>query len=106
MIASASVLSVNNTGVSSSSDASFNKPAKTSASLVCAPTTILDGCKLSYKARPSLKNSGEKIIFSYWYFSRIVFVYPTGIVDLIMIVAWSLYFKTVSIASSTLDVSK
>ena len=49
-----------------------------------SPTTILEGYKLSSKAEPSLRNSGEKIFL----FSNLSFnssVKPIGIVDFITI---------------------
>ena len=53
-------------------------------------TIILDGYKLSYKAFDSLRNSGLNIILSILHFARICSVSPTGIVDLITIVGFSL----------------
>ena len=46
------------------------------------------------------------MIFSLPVFSRILFVYPTGIVDLMTIIAFGLYFITRSITASTALVSK
>ena len=62
--------------------------------------------KLSYKAFPSLKNSGENIILSILYFFLTLLIKPTGIVDLITIIAFELLIKTCSITDSTADVSK
>ena len=45
-------------------------------------------------------------MFSQQYFFRMDFVYPTGIVDLITIIADGLYFITNSMTDSTADVSK
>jgi hypothetical protein len=85
---------------------SFKRFANISAFFECSPTTILEGYKLSYKAFPSLRNSGEKMILKSGCFSRCSCVYPTGIVDLIMIVAFELYLETSKITLSTVDVSK
>ena len=75
------------------------------ASLLLSPIIILEGYKLSYKAFPSLKNSGENIIFFFLYFFLNSLVYPIGIVDLIIIVA-SLFTSIIFlIVSSTLCVS-
>ena len=65
-----------------------------------------DGCKLSYNALPSLKNSGEKIILLNLYFFFILSVYPTGIVDLITMVAFGFNLIASLITESTEDVSK
>ena len=64
------------------------------------PKTILDGNKLSSRALPSLKNSGEKNIFILICFLHLE-VNPTGTVDLIMIELLGDNFKTFSIDSST-----
>ena len=66
--------------------AAFNKLANSAAYWLFSQTIILDVYKLSYKALPSLKNSGENIMLSIPYFSFIFLVNPTGIVDLITIV--------------------
>ena len=80
------MLSVNNVGISSLIAPSFKRSANTLALSLFSPTTILEGYKLSYKAFPSLKNSGEKIRLSMPYFSFIDLVKPTGIVDLIIMI--------------------
>lgn len=59
-MASASVASVKSVGTSSLTAPSFNKLANVVARSLCSPTIIREGYKLSYNARPSLKNSGEK----------------------------------------------
>ena len=64
LTASASVESVKSTSISSLIAPCCNNPANTLARSLCSPTIIRDGYKLSYKARPSRKNSGEKIMFS------------------------------------------
>ena len=70
------------------------------------PIIILEGKRLSFTLHPSLKNSGEKIIFFVWCFLCIFSVKPTGTVDLITIRA-DLFILLVSwITSSTIDVSK
>ena len=104
-IASASVLSVNKTSTSSLIAPSFKRLAKTLALCDISPTTIRLGYKLSYKALPSLKNSGLKIIRSVLNFFDTSFVYPTGIVLLITIMAFSLQERTFEITSSTAEVS-
>jgi hypothetical protein len=62
-IASASVESVNNVGTSFFIAPCNNRSANNFALSLFSPMTILEGYKLSYKAFPSLKNSGENIIF-------------------------------------------
>ena len=64
LIASASEEGTNNFGTSFSSDALSSKSANKMARSDISPTMIRDGCKLSYKAFPSRKNSGENIKFS------------------------------------------
>ena len=64
LIASASVESVYNCGIFSLIAPSASNWPKRRALSESSPTTIRDGCKLSYKALPSRKNSGEKIKFS------------------------------------------
>ena len=61
------------------------------------PKTILDGNKLSSRALPSLKNSGEKKIFLFLYAFCTWEVNPTGTVDLIMIGNLGDNFKNLSI---------
>ena len=61
---------------------------------------------MSYRARPSRKNSGEKIIFLNLNLARISAVYPTGTVLLIIIIAWGLTSITNFMTSSTWVVSK
>ena len=85
---------------------SFNRCANCSALVDFSPTIILDGYKLSYKAFPSLKNSGLKIILSIWYFSFIALINPTGTVDLTTIVVFIFILLTFFIISSTEEVSK
>ena len=65
-----------------------------------------DGYKLSYKAFDSRKNSGLKIIFLVLYFLRTEAVYPTGMVDLIIIIASGFVFNTSSMTASTAEQSK
>ena len=77
--------------------ASLSKFPNSIAFLQSLPTTILDGKRLSFKACPSLRNSGENIIFVEENFSCNFLVYPIGIVDLIIIVA----FLLIEIASRT-----
>ena len=67
---------------------------------------ILLGYKLSYKALPSLKNSGQKIILLEPITSLMCLVYPTGIVDFITIIAFGFTFVTTLITASTAEVSK
>lgn len=62
--------------------------------------------KVSYKAFDSLKNSGLKIILTVLYFLRTDSVYPTGIVDLMTMIAFGFTFNTSSITASTAEVSK
>ena len=100
------MLSVNNTGISSLIAPSFKRLANFSALSLCSPTIILEGWRLSYKAFPSLKNSGEKIMLSASNISFTLFVYPTGTVDLITIVASGLIDSTFAITASTLLVLK
>src|SRR5699024_11376117 len=69
-------------------------------------TIIREGYKLSYKAFDSRKNSGLNKMFFVLYFLRTDSVYPTGMVDLIIIVALGLAFNTNSITVSTAEVSK
>ena len=104
--ASASVESVNNTGISSFIAPSIKRSANFLALSLCSPTIILEGYKLSYKALPSLKNSGENIIFSVSNISLTLFVYPTGTVDFIIIVASGFIESTLAITASTLLVLK
>ena len=67
---------------------------------------ILDGYKLSFKAFPSLKNSGEKIILLLENFCCKKHVCPTGIVDLITTYAFLLCSRASLTALSTDEVSK
>ena len=106
LTASASVLSINTTGISSFIAPSINIFANFFALSDCSPTIILDGYKLSYKARPSLKNSGENIILSVSNIALTFSVYPTGTVDLITIVACGFIESTFAITASTLQVFK
>ena len=48
---------------------------------------IREGYRLSYKALDSRRNSGLKIIFLLLNFSLTLVVYPTGIVDFVVIAA-------------------
>ena len=64
LTASASVEFINKTFTLSFNEASTNKLAKILPLSLFSPTIILDGYRLSYKACPSLKNSGEKKILS------------------------------------------
>ena len=75
-----------------SSEASISNLANSLAFLEWEPITILDGWRLSFKALPSLKNSGTKIISKLGYFFCIFFIYPTGIVDRIITVGLELDF--------------
>ena len=70
------------------------------------PTMTLEGFNTSCIAECSLRNSGEKIIFFVWYFSLAWLVYPTGMVDLIMINASLLFLTASFITSSIIWVSK
>ena len=106
LTASASVESIYFVSILSFIAPSFNKFANSIALSDFSPTIILDGYKLSYKALPSLKNSGENIIFVIPYFFFIDSTYPTGIVDFITIVVSRLIEITFSIMSSTELVSK
>src|SRR5690625_1111873 len=104
-VASASVNFVNRTGISSFKAPSANTFAKRLALSDCSPTMILDGYKLSYKALPSLRNSGENMMLSVSNFSLTDFVYLTGMVDLITMTASGLMDYIFSITVSTLLVS-
>ncbi|MNE60071.1 hypothetical protein D3C80_1551950 [compost metagenome] len=68
--------------------------------------TMRDGCRLSYNALPSRRNSGEKITLSMPSFSLMDWVKPTGMVDLMIITAFGLIAVTSLITASTLDVLK
>ena len=85
---------------------SISKLAKISARSDFSPTIMRDGYKLSYKALPSRKNSGEKIILSTPNFAFNCSVKPTGTVDLITIIALGLIDNTSCTTDSTLLVSK
>ena len=112
LTASASVGLIYKTGISVLIAPSCSIFANTSADLFnfssfkSVPTIILDGYKLSYKARPSRRNSGENRILLVWYFSLTDSVYPTGTVDLIIIIALGFTSNTCSITLSTEEVSK
>ena len=84
----------------------MSKSANCSARSDCSPTIILEGYRLSYKAFPSRKNSGENMIFSHPVSSLTFAVYPTGTVDLITITASGLIFITPAITASTDEVLK
>ena len=62
LIASASVEFVNNISIFSFIAPSTRRPANSLALSDFSPTIILVGCRLSYRAMPSRKNSGEKRI--------------------------------------------
>ena len=85
---------------------SANKLANFLALSDFSPTIIRDGYKLSYNALPSLKNSGENIIFYVLNIFLTFFVYPTGTVDFITIIASGFTDKTFAITTSTLLISK
>ena len=110
--ASASVNPIIKVSIFSLIAPSCNNPANVFAAFTSlafstsVPTIILDGYRLSYNAFDSRKNSGLKIILSQWNFSLMLAVYPTGIVDLITIIASGLYSITSLITASTADVSK
>ena len=74
--------------------------------VIASPTTMREGCRLSYSALPSRKNSGEKMRLSQWYCSRALAVKPTGTVDLITITALGSMAMTLRITASTLPVLK
>ena len=65
-----------------------------------------EGCRLSYSARLSRRNSGLKRMRSVWNSSRAFAVYPTGIVDLMTIQASGLTESARRITASTAEVSK
>lgn len=74
--------------------------------LTFSPTIIREGYKLSYSALPSRKNSGENIILLHSNIFLTLLVYPTGTVDLIIIVASGFIDNTLAITASTLLVLK
>ena len=106
LIASASVGCVKRTGTSLSKAFRSNISAISCPLSEHSPTTIREGYKLSYNAFPSLKNSGEKTIFSVLNFAFNSNVYPTGTVDLIIKVASGRMIRAFSITSSTVEVLK
>ena len=65
------------------------------------PIIIRDGYKLSSRAKPSRKNSGEKIILLVFDLFLILWVKPTGTVDLITKVALGFINNTSEITVST-----
>ena len=110
--ASASVNPMNRVSISS-----FNAPSCKRAANLCDSSTsfvsflsvdtmIRLGYRLSYSALDSRRNSGLNIIFFVSYFLRTDSVYPTGIVDLMTMMASGFTFKTSSITASTAEVSK
>src|SRR5690554_5014893 len=99
-MASASVELVKRIEISFLSAPSAKRLAKVLALSDCSPTIIREGYRLSYKALPSLKNSGEKIILSVLNISLTSFVYPTGMVDLIIITASGLIERTAAMTLS------
>ena len=62
----------------------FNTSPNFLASIELSPIIILEGFKLSARALPSLRNSGEYKIRFVLKTLRSLFVCPIGIVDLIM----------------------
>lgn len=68
------------------------------------PIIILVGFKLSQKAFPSLKNSGQNKNDIPVYFLHILLVNPLGTVDLIIIVASGEIKTILEITSSTTEV--
>ena len=105
-IDSASFDEVNKILVLDFKDTCFRIFAKIIALGHLLPTTILDGYRLSYRAYPSLKNSGEKIILSVLYLFFRYSVCPSGRVDLITIKAFLLILKISLIVLSTESVLK
>ena len=106
MIASASVGSVSRTGTSGSSEPSTSMSAKRRARSDFSPTTIREGCRLSWSAFPSRRNSGEKITWSVPSRLRTSSTKPTGTVDFTTMVAVGLTAATARITASTEVVSK
>jgi len=106
LIASASLGSVKIRSTSFFIDTFKSNSAKSFALFDFSPTTILLGCKLSNNARPSRKNSGEKIILLLLKYLRLSSTNPTGIVDLIIIIASGFILVTSLRIPSTDDVSK
>ena len=82
LIASASVGSVSSTGTSGSSEPSSSRSANCLPRALRSPTTIRDGWRLSWSARPSRRNSGLNTIGSPGVAASIRSVKPTGTVDL------------------------
>ncbi len=73
---------------------------------VSEPTTIREGWRLSWSARPSRRNSGLNRIEAPAWASRSVLVYPTGTVDLITTVAAGFAARAALVTRSTVEVSK
>ena len=69
-------------------------------------TMMREGYRLSYSALDSRRNSGLKMMFLVWYFYRTEAVNPTGMVDLMIIVASGFTFRTSSMTASTAEQSK
>ena len=105
-MASASVLSVSSTGTSVSTAASASSRAKASPAGPRSPTTIREGWRLSWSARPSRRNSGEKSTRSVPSRSRSAAVNPTGTVDFMTAVARGSISRMSATTCSTLLVSK
>lgn len=106
---SASVKSMNSVSISGFNSPSWSKRANYSAASRISssqPTMIREGYKLSYSALDSRRNSGLKRMLWLPVFALICRVYPTGIVDLITMMASGLTDSTISITDSTADVSK
>ena len=70
------------------------------------PTMMREGYRLSYSALDSRRNSGLNRMLSVPNFSRTLAVYPTGMVDLMTMMASALYCMTSLMTASTAEVSK
>ena len=106
LIASASRVPVNNTGTSTFFDPDNSKFAIFFAFSERSPTTMREGYKLSFKARPSLKNSGEKIMLEVLKCARCVSTKPIGMVDFMMMMHFGAILVTSVMTFSTDVVSK
>ena len=77
--------------ITGASTPSYNAPTRAHTSCVSAPTTTRDGCKKSYTAVPSRKNSGFDATCTSLRPSKpaTVLLAPTGTVDLLTTTAFT-----------------